>query len=212
MIFRVSLRIHGSARPVGADWCNARAAIRHCLDMSVFADSQAAERRFDEIFTHLGAVVSYARRRGASDPEGIAADVMAIAWRRLPDVPAGDPRPWLFSTARNVVFADWRRRERERSALVRSGADHIEEPAAPALELDPDLEAALRSLSLDDREALLLIAWEELAPAEAARSLGISPIAFRVRLHRARRRLRAALPEAESAQPTTIPLARSTDV
>jgi RNA polymerase sigma-70 factor (ECF subfamily) len=156
--------------------------------------------------------VSYARRRGASDPEGIAADVMAIAWKRLPDVPDGDPRPWLFSTARNLVFADWRRGQRERTALIRSGANHIEESPAQPLNLDSDLEAALRSLLLDHREALLLIAWEELTPAEAARSLGISPVAFRVRRHRARRRLRAALPEAESAQPTTIPLARSTDV
>jgi DNA-directed RNA polymerase specialized sigma24 family protein len=107
--------------------------------MSVFADSQATERRFDEIFHHLGAVVSYARRRGASDPEGIAADVMATAWKRLPDVPDGDPapRPWLFSTARNLVFADWRRGERERTALTQSGADHIQEPPAPALDLDP---------------------------------------------------------------------------
>lgn len=156
--------------------------------------------------------MSYARRRGASDPEGIAADVMATAWKRLPDVPDGDPRPWLFSTARNLVFADWRRGERERTALTQSGADHIQEPPAPALDLDPVLEAALRSLSLDDREALLLIAWEELTPTEAARSLGISPVAFRVRLHRARHRLRAALPEAESTHPTSTPQARSTNV
>lgn len=178
--------------------------------MSVFADLRAAERRFDEVFHHLGAVVSYARRRGASDPEGIAADVMAIAWKRLPDLPDGDPRPWLFSTARNLVFADWRRGERERTALIRSGADHIEAPPPSPLDLDSALEAALRSLSLDDREALRLIAWEELTPTEAARSLSISPVAFRVRLHRARRRLRAALPETESTQPTT-PSLRSTN-
>lgn len=178
--------------------------------MSVFADSQAAKDRFDEIFHHLGAVVSYARRRGASDPEGIGADVMATAWRRLPDIPDGDPRPWLFSTARNLVFADWRRGERERTALIRSGPDHIEAPPTSLLDLDSELEAALRLLSLDDREALLLIAWEELTPTEAARSLGISAVAFRVRLHRARHRLRAALPEAESTQPTTA-LARNTN-
>ena len=41
--------------------------------------------------------------------------------------------------------------------------------------------------------ALLLIAWEDLTPSQAARALGIHPAAFRVRLLRARRRLRASL-------------------
>ena len=59
----------------------------------------------------------------------------------------------------------------------------------PALELDPELEAALATLSATDREALLLVAWEDLTPGAAAASLGISPAAFRVRLHRARRRV-----------------------
>jgi len=42
-------------------------------------------------------------------------------------------------------------------------------------------------------EALLLVAWEDLTPSQAAKSLGINPTAFRVRLLRARRRLRARL-------------------
>lgn len=50
-----------------------------------------------------------------------------------------------------------------------------------------------------DRELLLLIAWDRLEPAEAARTLGLSRIAARVRLHRARKRLAAEL-DAESEQ------------
>jgi RNA polymerase sigma-70 factor, ECF subfamily len=53
----------------------------------------------------------------------------------------------------------------------------------------------LRSPGTTDREALLPAAWEDLAPAQAARALGPNPTAFRVRLLRARRRLRAALDE-----------------
>ena len=56
-------------------------------------------------------------------------------------------------------------------------------------------DRALRSLYPTDREALLLVAWEDLAPTQAARALGLNPTAFRVRLLRARRRLRAALEE-----------------
>ena len=53
----------------------------------------------------------------------------------------------------------------------------------------------------DDRELLLLVSWEELSPAEAAKVLGISSLAARSRLHRARRRLRALLEQRESAGP-----------
>jgi RNA polymerase sigma-70 factor (ECF subfamily) len=66
-------------------------------------------------------------------------------------------------------------------------------PPPDVFELDPELASALRSLSPLDREALLLIAWEDLTPSQAARALRINPAAFRVRLLRARRRLRAAL-------------------
>jgi RNA polymerase sigma-70 factor (ECF subfamily) len=61
------------------------------------------------------------------------------------------------------------------------------------------LAEALRSLSRLDREALLLVAWEDLTPTQAARSLGINATAFRVRLLRARRRLRTRLEGASNA-------------
>jgi RNA polymerase sigma-70 factor, ECF subfamily len=149
-----------------------------------------AEDRFREVFAHLGAVTAYARRRGSRDPDGIAAEAMSIAWRRLADVPRDDPLPWLYATARNLLLAE-RRVERR---VAGAGS----EPSAPApelQELDPQLDRALRSLGPADREALLLVAWEDLAPAQAARALGLKPTAFRVRLLRARRRLRAALDE-----------------
>jgi RNA polymerase sigma-70 factor, ECF subfamily len=149
-------------------------------------DRSAAEARFADVFTHLGLITAYARRRGAHDPEELAAETMAIAWRRLADVPLDDPRPWLIATARNLVRAD--RRRRGASAADLAGVEPAALPA-PSVDLDPELEAALRSISAQDREALLLVAWEDLTPSAAAASLGISAAAFRVRLHRARRRL-----------------------
>ena len=65
--------------------------------------------------------------------------------------------------------------------------------------LDPELERCLRALSTRDREALLLVAWEDLTPALAARSLGVSQAAFRIRLHRSRKRLRRLLEGGEGA-------------
>jgi RNA polymerase sigma-70 factor, ECF subfamily len=161
--------------------------------MTTNHDRLAAEDRFRSVFCHLGAVTAYARRRGHPDAEAAAAEVMTIAWRRLADVPRDDPRPWLFATARNIVLAD-RRRTRAVSAPVDIASE------TEVLELDAELEAALRALSHVDREALLLVAWEDLTPSQAARSLGLNPTAFRVRLLRARRRLRAKLDEASAGR------------
>jgi RNA polymerase sigma-70 factor (ECF subfamily) len=165
--------------------------------MTSETDRRPAEERFREVFVHLGAITAYARRRGSRDADGIAAEAMSIAWRRLADVPRDDPLPWLYATARNLLLA-------ERRAASRTAAAGAPEPAAPESELhelDPQLDRALRSLCPADREALLLVAWEDLPPTQAARVLGVKPTAFRVRLLRARRRFRAALDEERRPAP-----------
>jgi len=157
-----------------------------------------AETDFRVVFSHLDAVANYARRRGSTDADALAAEVMTIAWRRLPDVPKADPRPWLFVTARNLLLAEFRTRAR----TPRVGERDL--PAPEFGELDSELRRALLALSPLDREALLLVAWEDLTPSQAAHALGINPAAFRVRLLRARRRLRAGL-EDEGPAPLPVP-------
>ena len=55
------------------------------------------------------------------------------------------------------------------------------------------LAAALLEIAERDREVLLLVAWAQLSCEEAARALGIPAATARSRLHRARRKTRAAL-------------------
>ena len=165
------------------------------------ADSASeAEARFREVFAHLPDVVAYARRRGSRDPEAVGAETLTIAWRKLAEVPADDARPWLFATARNLLRAEWRK------ASAAGGRDEVlatAQEAEPEVQiLDPELERCLRALSVRDREALLLVAWEDLTPALAARSLGVSQAAFRVRFHRSRKRLRRLL---EASEATSMP-------
>jgi RNA polymerase sigma factor (sigma-70 family) len=160
--------------------------------------NEGPEARFRRVFEHLQPVADYAARRGSPDPEAIAAETMAIAWRRLDRVPADDPRPWLFVTARNLLMAE-RRRDRHRSRADRTLARPEATPAADSA--DPAVTRALRALSDRDREALLLVAWDDLTPAQAAEALGIAPVAFRVRLLRARRRFARSL--AADALPNT---------
>lgn len=86
------------------------------------------------------------------------------------------------------------------------------EPVADAsdgLVEDDRIASALRGLSDRDREALQLIGWEELSVKEAATVAGCSENAFAVRLHRARRRLSAALAEIDTVErPALVPMTK----
>ena len=165
------------------------------------SDRGSDEARFRAVFSHLGAVRAYALRRGSLDAEALAAEAMTIAWRRLGDVPRDDARPWLYATARNLLLEE--SRKRRATAVLGEMEDLV--PAPELREIDPDLSRALRALSAFDREALLLVAWEDLTPTQAARALGITATAFRVRLLRARRRLRAALAESTDVARPAVP-------
>jgi len=104
--------------------------------------------------------------------------------------------------ARNVI-ATQQRGSRRRGAL-RERLEHTCTGAAPPSAVDePDgrVAAALGRLPANDREAITLIAWDGLHPAEAATVIGQSPAAFRVRLHRAKRRLRRELDRGGQADP-----------
>jgi RNA polymerase sigma-70 factor (ECF subfamily) len=110
--------------------------------------------------------------------------------------------PWLFTVARNL-FASWcRHRAVDESrildfALSWPGALPRESPFehAARTETERRLEAALARLPARDREVLLLVAGEDLSPAEAATVLGLSPEALRKRLQRARERLAVGMQE-----------------
>jgi RNA polymerase sigma-70 factor, ECF subfamily len=67
------------------------------------------------------------------------------------------------------------------------------EAAIDATRQAPLVQAALRAMPVRDREVLELVAYGQLSPSEAGLALGISPNAARLRLARARRRLREQL-------------------
>ena len=153
--------------------------------------------RFDALFAaHFPAVRAYVvRRSGAAPVDDVLSETFLVAWRRLDAVPE-DALPWLLGVARRVL-ANQRRGEARRAALIGrlTGALAHARIAEPAGEAFGALADALASLPAVEREALLLVAWEELEPGRAARVVGCSPAAFRARLYRARRRLAARLGE-----------------
>lgn len=164
---------------------------------------------FETLFAqHYWSVRNFAVRRV---PEALVEDVVAetfiVAWRRLDDI-YGEPGPWLFGVARRVI-ANQLRGQRRWEALV----DRLQATTVRLFDDEPgtgqqraDLVAALGTLSERDREALLLVAWEGLDAKGAAQVLGCSVAAFRVRLHRARRRVARALQDEEMPAPAvTLP-------
>jgi RNA polymerase sigma factor (sigma-70 family) len=166
---------------------------------------EVAQARFNRLYREQGrAILAYALRRVA-DPED-AADVVAetflVAWRRFDEVPLGDEaRLWLYGVARLVVSnvqRSARRRTRLAARLAESLRTEIATHAAPSGEAAEVLQA-MGELGAEDRELLMLVSWEDLAPADAARVLGLSALATRSRLHRARRRLRGLMKEREAA-------------
>lgn len=123
----------------------------------------------------------------------VVADTFLVAWRRRDEIPEGFERAWLFGVARNTILTA-NRSARRRTALngklygaARPGRwtdDHFE-----TSDRADALLPALRSLREEDREILMLVAWDGLSHAEIGEALCISPNAVAIRVHRARKRL-----------------------
>lgn len=184
------------------------------------AESQRTAR-FDELFrANVADIAAYCRwrTRSSADADDALAETFLAAWRRLDDVPARGPeaRVWLYATARRVT-ANQHRAARRRMGLVdRIVRSRNESVPARAVTDGPDAErvrSALAQLSARDREVLLLAEWEELSSAKAARVMGCSEGSARGRLHRARKRFRAAFerlhPRATSTPDTNPSLVRA---
>ncbi|WP_436699618.1 RNA polymerase sigma factor [Nocardioides sp. BYT-33-1] len=157
--------------------------------------STSEDAEFSEAWRRDGPrVAAYVRRHvPPDDVQDVVAETFVQAWRRWDDVPR-PPIAWLIAAARKVI-GNSRRAARRRTALhdrLRL-LDAAARPAEDAGLVATDRMAALEALAgLPDeqREALLLVAWDGLTPDQAAAVLGVRPGTFRVRTHRARGALR----------------------
>ncbi len=166
-------------------------------------DGDIFRPRFEAVFdAHHADVLAFARRRvdGGAAADDVVAETFAVAWRRRDVVP--EPAlPWLYGVARRVI-ANHRRSEQRRERLderlaLQPGKDSAD-PAALVGGRERVLGAFAR-LSEPQREVLRLVAWDGLDTRGAARVLGCSAAAFRVRLHRARRELKRQLDTSQDA-------------
>lgn len=177
------------------------------MDGTAAGQQTQDEVRLEDLFRrHYRDVAAYVHRRAEPDlVEDVVAETFLVAWRRLDEVPL-DARPWLLGVARKTLATQRRSSSRRRSLLAR-----LEEVQRPAESSDQSIDLgvadALMRLSERDREAITLVAWEGLTPHEAALVVGQSRVAFRVRLHRAKRRLRLRLEASAATRGTRFELA-----
>jgi RNA polymerase sigma factor (sigma-70 family) len=155
------------------------------------------EGAFTRLFeAHYDAVLRYGRRRADEQTaRDVAAETFLVAWRRAGAVPEREPLPWLYAVARHCLANATRHDRRTARALPRLAGPEATPDPADALGEAAAVRAAVALLPALDREALLLVTWEDLTTRAAARAAGCTPAAFAVRLHRARRRLAALLTE-----------------
>ena len=103
--------------------------------------------------------------------------------------------PWLMAIARNVFLDHARKRTRAHVRLTSSGdiPDVLDPKNPPVIGLKEAIDSAVDKLSPRQREAFVLTKHTGLSPRDAARVLGTSETAVKLRVHRAYVALRAAL-------------------
>jgi RNA polymerase sigma factor (sigma-70 family) len=162
---------------------------------------------------HVGKIVGMGVRRfdQREDVADFVADVFVAV---LTSAGRFDPRrgravPWLCGVAANIASAQLRRRQRDadlqrqvigRTFLARDDYARVDERLDAAAQWRAVYQG-MQMLNENDRRLLELVAVDGLSPSDAAHALGISAVTARVRLSRARARLRDIVAAARPTPP-----------
>lgn len=148
------------------------------------------DNEFARLVRELSSPVgSYLGRRlyplSHGDLDDLIEETFTIIWRRLEDVPVDAELPWAIGVARNVLRNAKRAHARRLNYEGRVRPRGSDPSAEENVIADEGVRDALRKLSEDDREILLLHAWDGLNADALAQTLLITPNAAAVRLSRA---------------------------
>jgi RNA polymerase sigma-70 factor (ECF subfamily) len=160
------------------------------------------DRHFDAVHAYL------LRRVGADRADDLASATFTIAFERRGSFRAAtsSARPWLFGIATNLLRNEWRAQQRALEALSHlasrggdvGGGPEIDRAGQSVSEAERVAEL-LVDLDGDQRDVLLLYAWEGFSYQEIAAALGVPVGTVRSRLARGRARLRSLLRGERSA-------------
>jgi len=172
-------------------------------DAEVIGRSLAEPETFGVIYDrHAATLLRFLGRRvGTKVAEGLLGELFRIAFERRKtfDASRGSALPWLYGIGSNVLLKHRRSEARRLRANARMAADSERaDRRAGAAALDarvlfPRVADAIEALPDDERETLLLFAWEELSYQSVAEALEVPIGTVRSRLNRARARLRELL-------------------
>ncbi len=136
--------------------------------------------------------MAYRYASNSSEAEDRAQDALLRAWRRRSTLREADRRnQWLATIVRNEAFRE-HARIRPSPISTLETFEGAEDPQVVATVERADLHAALRQLDARDRQLLELRYAEDLTQQAIATRLGIPEGTVKVRLHRARDKLRRA--------------------
>jgi RNA polymerase sigma-70 factor, ECF subfamily len=136
--------------------------------------------------------MAYRYASNPSEAEDIAQDALLRAWRRRSTLREADRRnQWLATIVRNEAFRQHARLRPDPTSTIET-YEGAEDAQVVATVERADLHAALKRLSDKDRQLLELRYTEDLTQSAIARRLGIPEGTVKVRLHRARDKLRRA--------------------
>jgi RNA polymerase sigma-70 factor, ECF subfamily len=144
--------------------------------------------------------LSEARRilRDSDDAEEAVQEAMVRAWRNKASCRSpSTPLPWLVQITRNEALRlAARRSRRQASEVAEAEPDRLE--GDPGLDRTLDTVATEQALSVlrpEERTLIRLRYVEDLTQGQVAARLGVPEGTVKVRLHRARARLRGAAAE-----------------
>ncbi|MFC5727803.1 MULTISPECIES: RNA polymerase sigma factor [Nocardioides] len=175
-------------------------------DVEIIERSRRHPESFAAIFDrHHRAIHAYvARRAGSQAADDVLAEVFTAAFSQRAEFvsEAGSALPWLYGIARNLTHRHFRSTASAQrafgmwAALQPDASNTHDDEVIAGVDSERRWVAVrdgLAAVASDDREALLLYAWEELSYTEIAEVVGVPVGTVRSRIHRARAALRAGL-------------------
>jgi RNA polymerase sigma factor (sigma-70 family) len=182
-------------------------------DRELLVASRIETAAFEELYRrHVGTTIRFAARR-AERPSDVV-DLVGAVWLEVVasldryEPHRGDAVPWILGIAANLCAVERRRQAREHEVVRRLEGrrvldeDDYErlESAIDAVVVAPALRRGLRGLPPSERAVAELVFLDGLTPSEAADALGVRSPAVRMRLARARRKLRAVAEESAGSE------------
>ncbi|GAA4137926.1 RNA polymerase sigma factor [Actinomadura keratinilytica] len=174
-------------------------------DAGIVAASLETPEAFGELFRRYAPRLhAYVKRRlGVALADDIVAETFTTAFRKRGRYDGrAEFGAWLWGIASNLIAKHHRQETRMYRAFARTGVDPAEDgiadlasDRASAAALGPHLARALAALSAQERHLVLLLAWGEMSYAEIATTLDLPLGTVKAKIHRARIKLRKALPQ-----------------